>query len=74
MVSKPHEKVAIRMLKVVENAALDKKKILREEEELLKFQHINIVRTYGILLYKNRFVQEYCVKIFFIIRFNQHID
>ena len=64
MASKPHEKVAIRMLKVVENAALDKKKMLREEEELLKFQHINIVRIYGILLDKNRFVQEYYIKIF----------
>ena len=59
MVCKPHEKVAIRMLKVVENAALDKKKLLREAEDLLKF-----METYGILLDKNAFVQEYCVKIF----------
>lgn len=64
MVCKPLEKVAIRIIKVVENAALDKKKLLREAEELLKFQHVNIVRTYGILLDKNAFVQEYCVKIF----------
>ena len=62
-ISNPSQVVAIRILKVVENAAVTKKKLVKEAEELSKLQHDNIVKTYGVLVHKNAFIQEYCAKV-----------
>ena len=62
-ICKTEEKVAIRKLKATENAAFNEKKFLKEAEELVKFKHSNIVKTFGVLIDEKAFVQEYCVKV-----------
>ena len=62
-ICKTQEKVAIRKLKVTENAAFNEKKFLKEAEELVKFKHSNIVKTLGVLIDEKAIVQEYCVKV-----------
>ena len=62
-ICKTQEKVAIRKLKATENAAFNEKKFLKEAEELVKFKHSNIVKTFGFLIGEKAFVQEYCVKV-----------
>ena len=62
-IHKTEEKVAIRKLKATENAAFNEKKFLKEAEELVKFKHSNIVKTFGVLIDEKAFVQEYCVKV-----------
>ena len=62
-ICKTQEKVAIRKLKATENAAFNEKKFLKEAEELVKFKHSNIVKTFGVLIDEKAFVQEYCVKV-----------
>ena len=62
-ICKTQEKVAIRKLKATENAAFNEKKFLKEADELVKFKHSNIVKTFGVLIDEKAFVQEYCVKV-----------
>ena len=62
-ICKTKEKVAIRKLKATENAAFNEKKFLKEAEELVKFKHSNIVKTFGVLLDEKAFVQEYCIRV-----------
>lgn len=54
--------VAIRFLKFTESAVFDEMKFLKEAEELVKIKHINIIKTYGVLVNQKAFVQEFCVK------------
>ena len=62
-ICKTQEEVAIRKLKATENAALNEKKFLKEAEELVKFNHSNIVKTFGVLTDEKAFVQKYCIKV-----------
>ena len=54
--------VAIRFLKLTELAVFDEMKFLKEAEELVKIKHINIIKTYGVLVNQKAFVQEFCAK------------
>ena len=54
--------VAMRFLKIAESAVFDDVKFLKEAEELVKIKHINIIKTYGVLVNQKAFVQEFRVK------------
>ena len=62
-ICKTQKKGAIRKLKATENAAFNENKFLKETEELVKFRHSNIVKSFGVLIDEKTFVQEYCVKV-----------
>ena len=59
-VSKKDRFLAIRFLKIAESAVFDEVKFLKEAEESVKVKHINIIKTYGVLVNHKAFVQEFC--------------
>ena len=58
--------IALRVLKVSEAAAMNRKKIQREARQLIELDHDHIVRCYGLIIDKLAFVLEYCETIWLI--------
>ena len=53
--------VALRTLKVTENAAVNKRKFQLEAKMLLQLRHPNVARCFGLILSKPTYVLEFCV-------------
>ena len=54
--------MAFRKQKVIEEAAFSESKLIQEAEELTKFNHKNVVKTFGVIVKEKTLVQEYCGK------------
>ena len=54
--------MALRKQKVIEEAAFSESKLIREAEELTKFNHKNVVKTFGVIKKEKTLFQEYCGK------------
>ena len=57
------ESIAFRQLKFSEAAIVSRRHLIKEVKMLMSLRHRNIVQTFGVVLSKKAFVQEYCMKI-----------